>query len=261
MDACLEPPPSPLRRTIHVVDDDAQTRELLSDYLERHGMTVRAMDSAEALLAALGAVPPDLVVLGVGLPGMSGLEACRGLREAGYDVPVLMLSSLTDVIDRVVGLEVGADDYLCKPFATRELLARINALLRRAQGLVTRAALPPAARRAAPVPPVSKGVAIGEFTFVPATRSVLRGDEERVLGAVDHALLAELCANPGTVRTRERLHEVVHGGGDGVRLRAIDAAVMRLRRLLEPDPAEPRYIRTVRGSGYMFVPRHSAHYG
>lgn len=231
------------RYLLHVVDDDAQLRQMLSSYLESHGMAVNAMGSAEELLARVEHEPPDLIILDVALAGMSGLDACRRLRAAGNRVPIMMLTALSDEVDRIVGLEMGADDYQCKPFSARELVARIHSLLRRSQTL----SLPP------PAEPAS--VRIGEFTFVPATRSLRRGDSVRVLHTVEHALLAALCARPGSPVSRERLHAACHPQRSAALLRTIDAGVMRLRRLLEPDPTEPRFIQTVRGQGYMFVPQ------
>ncbi|MFT3954688.1 MAG: response regulator transcription factor [Piscinibacter sp.] len=234
------PPP---RQQVFVVEDDRELRSVLCDYLEQHGLAASGMASAEEMLARVAVAPPGLVVLDVGLSGMSGLEACRQLRARGHQFPVIMLSGLRDEVDRVVGLELGADDYQCKPFSARELLARIRALLRRAAAAV-------AANPAAPATPVR----IGDYHFDPRTRSLHCGDEVRQLSSVEHSLLAELCARPGKAVSRERLHAATHPRADGTLLRAVDAGIMRLRRLLEPDPAEPRFIQTVRGEGYMFVP-------
>ena len=242
----MAPNPTPhTRPLLYIVEDDDSLREMLCGYLDSHGLSVRAMASAEDLFANVDRDRPDLVILDVSLSGMSGLDACRRLRAAGNGVPIMMLTGFSDEVDRIVGLEMGADDYQCKPFSARELVARIHSLLRRVQ---TR----PRIVGAEPDPAL---VRIGEFLFEPAARSLRRGDDVRVLHAVEHALLSELCARPGSPVSRERLHAACHPQSGSALLRAIDAGVMRLRRLLEPDPSEPRFIQTVRGQGYMFVPQ------
>jgi two-component system, OmpR family, phosphate regulon response regulator OmpR len=227
---------------LFVVEDDASLRDMLSTYLEKQGLVVTSMASAEELLRRIHRLRPDLIVLDVGLPGMSGLDACVKLRADGDRVPIILLTARSEEVDRIVGLEMGADDYLGKPFSARELLARVRALMRRA---ITIPGAPLDER--APV-------RVGEFVFLPAARSLQRGAEVRVLNTVEYALLAELVANPGIPISRERLLAVSHTRGESFLLRTVDTAVMRLRRLLEPDPARPRYIQTVRGHGYMFVP-------
>lgn len=227
---------------LFVVEDDVALRDMLRTYLERQGLTVTTMASAEELLQRMTHLRPDLVVLDVGLPRLSGLEACQRLRADGDRVPIILLTARGEEIDRVLGLEMGADDYLAKPFSARELLARVRAVLRRTHFV-------PNARRG--VTPV---VSIGEHVFQVATRSLQRGDESRVLNTVEYALLAELTAHPGVTLSRERLMAASHGRADSISVRAIDAAVVRLRRLVEPDPAVPRFIQTVRGFGYVFIP-------
>ncbi|MFY7973756.1 MAG: response regulator [Rubrivivax sp.] len=228
---------------LFVVEDDTALRDMLAAYLERQGLAVTAMASAEELLRRIHRLRPDLVILDVGLPKMSGLQACQQLRAEGDRVPIILLTARTEEIDRVLGLEMGADDYLGKPFSARELLARVRAVLRRAGG--------------APGTPVGHAVPvrIGEFRFIAASRSLHRGDDAvRVLSSIEYALLAELVLNPGVAISRERLLAASHGRGETLLLRTVDTAIMRLRRLVEPDPAEPRYLQTVRGHGYMFVP-------
>jgi two-component system phosphate regulon response regulator OmpR len=231
---------------LFVVEDDASLREMLTTYLEKQGLVVTTMPSAEDLLKRIHRLRPDLIVLDVGLPGMNGLEACQRLRLEGDKVPIILLTARSEEVDRVMGLEMGADDYLSKPFSARELLARIRAVMRRA--------IAPPGLTSMQQPTVT----IGEFVFSPATRSLHCGPEVRVLNTVEFALLAELVGNPGVPVSRERLLAASHGRGDTLLLRAVDTAVMRLRRLIEPDPSEPRYIQTVRGHGYMFVPHLSA---
>jgi two-component system, OmpR family, phosphate regulon response regulator OmpR len=228
---------------LYLVDDDTAMSDMLSPYLERHGLSVTAMRSAEDMFERVKRHRPDLIVLDVGLPGMSGLQACQRLRGAGDAVPIIMLTAHDEESDRILGLEMGADDYLTKPFSSRELVARARAVLRRI------AASSSMSRENA------RGVRIGEFTFVAHSRSLRRGEDIRVLNTVEHALLAELTDNPGIAIARERLMQVSHTRSEAVLLRAVDAAIMRLRRLVEPDSGSPLYIQTVRGQGYMFVPQ------
>ncbi len=231
---------------LYVVEDDVALRDMLATYLERQGMAVTAMASAEELLKRMDRLRPDLVVLDINLPGLSGLQACQQLRAQGDRLPIILLTAQSDEIDRVLGLEMGADDYLGKPFSARELLARIRAVLRRvgtAPGL--------------PVPGASP-VTLGDLRFDPASRTLQGPDGARVLSTVEFALLAELVASPHVPLSRERLLAATHQRADSVAERTIDVAVMRLRKLVEPDPSMPRFIQTVRGHGYMFVPGGSA---
>ena len=236
------------RRHACLVEDDGELREMLALYLGRHGFDVTALHDAEALMERLrhGGWRPDAIVLDQGLPGMTGREACQRLRHEGHQVPVLMLSASADEVDRVLGLEIGADDYVGKPFSARELLARLQALIRRSR-------LPAQPEARAPV--AQDEVAIGDCRFLPATRQLLVAGEPRPLSTVEHALLSCFCARPGEVISRQALFEASHTRQDRVQLRAVDSAIVRLRRLVEPDPAEPRFIQTVRGQGYLFVPQ------
>jgi two-component system phosphate regulon response regulator OmpR len=229
---------------LYVVEDDPALREMLCAYLEKQGLAVTAMSQAEDMLRRIHRLRPDLIVLDVTLPGMSGLQACQRLRAEGDTVPVILLTARIEEVDRVLGLEMGADDYLGKPFSARELLARIHAVLRRTS------VLPGAPQAHLP------DVTIGDYRFAPATRSLEhRGTGAlRVLGSVEYALLAELVAHPGVPISRERLLSASHARGDDVLPRTVDVTVMRLRRIVEPDPAVPRHLQTVRGHGYMFVP-------
>ncbi len=232
----------PRSHHLFIVEDDPALRDMLADYLAKQGLVVTTMTNAEDLLRRMHRLRPDLIVLDVGLPGMSGLDACTRLRAEGDRVPIVLLTARSEEIDRVVGLEMGADDYLGKPFSARELLARVRAVLRRAD-------IAPGVPRGESAP-----VRIGGWTFAAASRSLHQGEELRMLSSIEYSLLAELVANPRVPISRERLLATTHGRADAVLLRTIDVAVMRLRKLLEPDPAEPRYIQTVRGLGYMFVP-------
>jgi two-component system phosphate regulon response regulator OmpR len=233
------------RTHLYLVEDDPQLRDMLSDYLRGQGLELTAMASAEEMLSHLGSRRPDLILMDIGLPGMSGLDACRLLRRRGDAVAIILLTANADSVDRIVGLEMGADDYVDKPFSSRELLARARAVLRRGKPV-------------SEAPPIGESsIRIGEWHFVRASRSLHRGQQVRVLNTVEYALLAELTATPGLPVARERLRSVSHIGKDPALLRAVDASIMRLRRLLEADPSSPRYIQTVRFHGYMFVP-HSA---
>jgi len=226
---------------LFVIEDDIALRDMLCNYLQKHDFLVTAMTSAEELLQRMHRVRPDLVILDVGLPRMSGLDACRKLRADGDQVPIILLTARSEEIDRVLGLEMGADDYLSKPFSARELLARVRAVLRRAY-------FTPGSPRNS-----TATIAIGEYAFVVATRSLHRGTEVRVLNTVEYATLAELTLNPGVTVSRERLMAVSHTRKDAVSLRAVDAAVVRLRKLIERDPANPRHLQTVRSHGYVFI--------
>jgi two-component system, OmpR family, phosphate regulon response regulator OmpR len=226
---------------LFVVEDDVALRDMLCSYLERQGLVVTAVSSAEDLLQRMHRLRPDLIILDVGLPAMSGLDACRHLRAHGDRVPIILLTARSEEIDRVVGLEMGADDYLGKPFSARELLARVRAVLRRSSFT--------------PGAPLDSQacIAIGAYVFQVAARRLQRGDDIRMLNTIEYAMLAELTTNPGITVSRERLWAVSHTRRQPVSLRAVDAAVVRLRKALEPDPSTPRYIQTVRGHGYVFV--------
>jgi two-component system phosphate regulon response regulator OmpR len=227
---------------LYVVEDDPTLREMLHTYFTGQGLEITALCSAEDMFRQLEVRRPELIVLDIALPGMSGLDACQRLRRNGDPIAIILLTARTDPVDRIVGLEMGADDYMDKPFSARELLARARAVLRR--GTVS----------SAPAATVDKMIRIGEWSFFPSQRSLHRGQEVRVLNTVEYALLAELTATPGQPVTRERLLAASHANRETALLRAVDASIMRLRRLLESDPSAPRYIQTVRHHGYMFVP-------
>jgi len=231
---------------VYVVDADRGSRDALRSYFEAHGLAVTTMDSAGELLRRLQRVRPDLVVLEMALPGTSGLQACQKLRADGDRLPLILLSTRNDEVDRVLGLEMGADDLLGRPFSLRELLARVHAVLRRAL-------VPPGLPMLAAAP-----VAIGPLLFDAASRCLRRDGREQVLSTVEYAVLAELARNPGVAISRERLLAASHDRAEGLLPRAVDVAVMRLRKRVEPLPAQPRYIQTIRGHGYMFVPSAAA---
>ena len=226
-----------------MVDDDVRMRDLLQRYLGEQGFNVRvASDSAE-MDAALAHAQPDLLVLDLMLPGEDGLAICRRLRATGNNTPIVMLTARGDEIDRIVGLEMGADDYLPKPFNPRELLARINAVMRRNE------------RTNAATTPAETGlVKFGEFVFDLAARSLSRNGTGITITSGEFALLKVFVDHPRQPLSRDRLMQLTRGRELDVFDRSIDVQVSRLRKLIEPDPAHPRYLQTMWGFGYVFVP-------
>ncbi|MDB5972271.1 MAG: hypothetical protein JWQ90_4721 [Hydrocarboniphaga sp.] len=232
------------RPLVFVVDDDTELLAMLDQYLTRHGMEAMTAASADEALRRLPRRRPDLLVLDLMLPGTDGLAALRRLRADGDDLPVILLTGRDEDIDRILGLEMGADDYLGKPFNPRELLARIQAVLRRRGGL-------PGGT------PVVDGerIAIGGALLDTASRTLIRDGITQALSTADFALLQALIGHAGRPLTRERLIELTRGGSDAdCTERAIDVRVLRLRRLIEDHPQLPRLIQTVRGVGYVYVP-------
>ncbi|HET9463125.1 MAG TPA: response regulator [Thiobacillus sp.] len=225
---------------ILVVDDDPGMRTLLEAYLGDSGFTVAtAMDGA-AMWQALEQGMPDAIVLDLMMPGEDGLSLARRLRSQS-NVPILMLSARGEEIDRVVGLEMGADDYLAKPFSPRELLARLRALLRRSQGQAEPATLP----------------TFGPFQLDAASHRLTKDGVEVKLSTAEFALLLIFIEHPLRVMSRDTLIDMLKGYERDPFDRSVDTRVTRLRRKIEPKPGEPVYIRTVRGEGYLFNPRGS----
>jgi DNA-binding response OmpR family regulator len=223
-------------RRVLVVDDEPKIRDVVRDYLHDAGFAVSTAPDGPSALAAARAQPPDLVVLDLGLPGIDGLDVARDLRRDS-PVPIIMLTARGAETDRVLGLELGADDYLVKPFSPRELVARVRAVLRRTDGAV-------AAR---------ERFTVGEVVVDTARRRVTVGDRTVELTATEFDLLVHLARQPGRVFTRAQLLDVVHGVAVESYERAIDAHVKNIRRKLEPDPHRPRYLLTVHGVGYRFA--------
>lgn len=229
--------------TVLVVDDELNLVELVRGYLEREGFSVLTAGDGPAALDAARARKPELVVLDLMLPGLDGIEVCRRLRQFS-DAYVLMLTARTEEVDKIVGLSVGADDYLTKPFSPRELVARVKAMLRRPRTSASAAseAEPPAPRR------------FDEVVIDEARHEVTRRGDVLPLTAREFALLRTLAAQPGRVYTRGQLLE--HVWGDAYYdAHVVDVHVGNLRKKLEDDPAHPRYVETVRGVGYRFGQR------
>lgn len=232
-----------VRKKILVVDDDPELRRLLSAYLTRNGYEALLLPDTRQVDVYLERYQPHLMVLDLMMPGEDGLALCRRLRGRGEMIPVIMLTARDESIDRIVGLELGADDYLGKPFDPRELLARIEAVLRRHASVVPAAPLPDAAT-----------YRFGPFEFDRAARQLRRGDENITLTSGEFALLNVFVRNANKPLKRERLLELSKGEDAESFDRAIDVQVFRLRRLIEEDPSQPRFLQTVWGVGYVFVP-------
>jgi len=233
-----------MRKRILVVDDDVRLRDLLVRYLGEQGYVVEAATDGAAMDKLLGRERFDLIVLDLMLPGEDGLSICRRLRGRGDGMPVIMLTAKGDEVDRIVGLEMGADDYLPKPFNPRELLARIHAVMRR---------LAPTAPASAPAE-AENTVSFGDFHLELGTRRLTRNGADIPLTSGEFALLRVLVTHPRQPLSRDKLMELARGREMDVFDRSIDVQVSRLRKLVELDPGHPRYIQTVWGHGYVFVP-------
>lgn len=225
--------------TVLIIDDDQRLGEMLAGYLTSRGYAVERREDAASGLQVVAAGQIDAVVLDVMLPDLDGFEVCRRIR-ARSDVPVLMLTARGDATDRIVGLEIGADDYLPKPFDPRELLARLGAILRRS--------------RRGSEPAVGALMRFGPLVIDRAAREVrVRGDR-RELTSRQFDLLVLLAERAGRVQTREQIMEALRGEEWDSFDRSIDVHVSRIRNAIEHDPKRPRYLQTVRGSGYVFTP-------
>jgi DNA-binding response OmpR family regulator len=227
-----------------VVDDDPQLRELLARYLGEQGFRVSAVADGTAMDALLAHEQPDLVILDLMLPGEDGLSIARRLRSQGH-VPIIILSARGEDVDRIVGLEVGADDYLPKPFNPRELLARIRAVLRRRDAIRTETS-------------ATAAHAFGPYRMDTATHALTRDGMEVPLTGAEFTLLRVFLEHPNRVLSRDTLIEFIKGYDRSPFDRSIDVRVTRLRRKIEPDPETPVYIRTVHGEGYLFAPQGKA---
>ena len=219
--------------TVLVVDDELKIARLIRDYLEQAGFVVATASDGKGAIALARQLKPDLIVLDLGLPNLDGLDVIRALRM-GSNVPVVVVTARADEADRVVGLELGADDYVVKPFSPKELVARVRAVLRRTE----------AARLGAEI------IRTGDLTFDIPRREVWLNGKTIVLTATEFDLLHALARQPGRVFTRGQLLEAIHGVAFESYERAIDAHVKNIRRKLEPEPQRPRFLLTVHGVGY-----------
>ncbi len=218
-----------------MVDDEPKIIQLTQDYLENAGFSVISAGDGEDALVVIQAEKPDLVVLDLGLPGMDGLDVCRSIRKTS-NLPIIMLTARDEETDKLVGLELGADDYVTKPFSPKELVARVRSVLRRSE----------LAQEEREV------IRVGDVTLdLPRMRVTVGGDEID-LTATEFQLLHALASQPGRIFTRSQLLNAVHGVAIESYERAIDAHIKNIRRKLEPVPREPRYIQTVYGVGYRF---------
>ena len=229
-------------KRVLVVDDDPTVSEVVAGYLTRAGFDVDVAADGPSAVARAMAQPPELVVLDLMLPGMDGLEVCRRIRETG-PMPVIMLTARGDEEDRVLGLEVGADDYVTKPFSPRELVLRVESVLRRAGA--------PATAQSAPSTPRLTGLRAGPLALDPTARRAARHGRELALTIREFDLLEFFLRNPGRATSREELMRRVWGWEFGD-LSTVTVHVRRLREKIEDDPARPRLINTVWGVGYRF---------
>ena len=235
---------------ILVADDEPDLRALLQRYLSDQGYTVRTVEGAGPLDVLLARERFDVLVLDVMMPGEDGLSICRRLRAQGETIPILMLTARGDPVDRIVGLEMGADDYLPKPFNPRELLARIQALVRRQRMLGAHTG----PQGVYGVQGLQGRLAFGDLVLLPAERRLEKAGADIPLTTGEFALLLALAQNPQRPLGRDRLMALAYGPDHTATDRSIDVQIMRLRKLIEADPAQPRHIRTVWGVGYVFVP-------
>src|SRR5262245_28519028 len=218
-----------------IIDDDDRLNALLTEYLGRLGFSIRTASHPEQGLRALKSDAPDILVLDVMLPGMDGFAVCRKVRETSR-LPIIMLTARGDITDRIVGQELGADDYMPKPFEPRELVARIQAVLRRGAS-----------------PDNEGALRIGALEMSWMTRSARLKEQDLLLTAAEFDLLGLLMRNRGRILTRDRIMDLTKGIDWEAYDRSVDVLVSRIRQKLGDDPKQPVFIRTVRGSGYMFI--------
>jgi DNA-binding response OmpR family regulator len=234
---------------IFVVDDEPAARDMVGDYLKMHGFEVTLCDGGASLRQSMGATQPDLVVLDLNMPEEDGLSIVRDIKSKS-NIPIIMLTATASPIDRVVGLELGADDYIPKPCELRELVARIRSVLRRGGAP---AAAPAAAE--APAAGATNTVRVGTKWFDLDTHRLRdEAGQEQILTRSEYALLRAFTDNPKRVLSRDRLLDLADARDPDAFDRSIDVRINRIRKKVEPEPAHPRYIRTVRGLGYVFRP-------
>jgi DNA-binding response OmpR family regulator len=225
-------------KTVLVVEDEMKIARVVRDYLEHAGFDVIVVGDGEAAIASARAARPDLVILDLGLPGMDGMDVARELRR-NNETPIVMLTARGEETDRIVGLELGADDYVVKPFSPKELVARVRAVLRRTGVANTISIQAP--------------ISVGDVRIDPSRLQVTAGDRAVELTPTEFQLLSTLAREPGRVFTRGQLLDAIHGVAFASNERAIDAHVNNIRRKLEPEPGRPRYLLTVHGVGYRFA--------
>ncbi len=225
-----------MNETILVVDDEPKIVKLARDYLEKSNYRVVTAENGSLALAAFKQEKPDLVVLDLNLPGLDGLDVCRAIRRISA-VPIIMLTARVEETDRLIGLELGADDYIGKPFSPRELVARVRAVLRRVQGSVQSSGL----------------LRVADLEIDLNGHRVSQAGEPLQLTRIEFNLLALLAQHPGQTFSREQLLDRLHGFSQETFARSVDAHIKNLRRKLETNPAEPRYVVTVYGIGYKFT--------
>ena len=228
-----------MTETILIIEDEPKVARLARDYLEKNGYRVLVANDGNSGLAMARREKPDLLVLDLMLPGMDGLDVCRALRRES-DLPIIMLTARAEETDRLIGLEIGADDYISKPFSPRELVARVRALLRRAKGRVY----------------VSGVIRVGELELNTDNHSVVLAGESIHLTRIEFSLLETMARRPGQIFSRAQLLENLHGVAYIGYDRSIDAHIKNLRRKIEKDPANPKYILTVYAVGYKFSDEH-----
>lgn len=228
-----------MSKKILIVEDESDLVKLLKYNLEKEGFKVNYATDGSVALAELRRDPPDLVILDLMLPGLDGLEVCRQLRrnDRFARTPVLMLSARGEEADRVVGLEIGADDYVTKPFSTREMIARVRALLRRNE----------------PAVPARTKVQRGDLVIDPTAHSVLVGGRSIELSALEFRLLHYMASHPGMVFSRDQLLDNVWGNDRSVTPRSVDVYIRRIREKIESAPQQPAYVQTIHGVGYRFA--------
>jgi DNA-binding response OmpR family regulator len=237
-----------------VVDDEPDIRCMVAEYLGKHGFFVRTAANGAELDTQLAGENPDMLILDINMPGEDGLSIARRIR-ARRVMPILMLTAADDIVDRVVGLEMGADDYLTKPFDLRELRARVRALLRRVVGSPSAAVATQLDSQPKPELEPGRHVRFGRLLLDLQTHSLIASDgAELTLTATEFELLEAFARHPNRVLSRDQLLDLAHHRGSDVFDRSIDIRITRIRRKIEDDPSNPRAIKTVRGAGYIFIP-------
>lgn len=233
----LEREPEERTYSVVYVEDDERLARLTTQYLVSHGIEVFGVARGDQAVSEVLRIRPDVVVLDLMLPGVDGLEVCRRIRQH-MSVPIIMVTARGEEADRVMGLEGGADDYVAKPFSSRELVARIRAHARRGRGLTG---------------PRSGRIQVGELALDPAALTATLGDKPLVLTSYEFSLLRALAERAGRVLSREQLIALMHGSADETFDRSIDVHISRIRHKMEEDPKNPRWLKTMRGVGYMLA--------